>query len=118
METKFFTFSQNNSGGSFDHDDQDGIGLAVIIEAQNSDHACDRAERIGLYFNGCADGRDCPCCGDRWHVPYSDGTSEPEIFGEKYAACGDGDEPYIDWGIPSYVHFIGGEFKKIRKVKP
>ena len=50
IETKFYTFSQNNSGGSFVTDSIRGIGEYVIIEALNSNDANDRAERIGLYF--------------------------------------------------------------------
>lgn len=108
MNTKFFTFRQNNSGGRFHHRPEDGIGFAVIVEAQNANHAKDRAERIGLYFDGCAKGFDCSCCGDRWsgYLDDSDGTDKPEIYGEEYAPC----EP----GIPSYVHFIGGAFKPIK----
>lgn len=115
--SKFYTFIQNNSGGHFHHDPKEGIGARVIIEAQNAAHALDRAERIGLYFNGCQDGRDCSCCGDRWsgYLDDSDGTDEPEIYGEKYAPCEAGDKPYIYFGLPSYVHYIGGEFKAIKE---
>lgn len=119
MDTKFYTFRQNNSGGSFDHFPEDGIGVAVIVEAQNFSQALDRAERIGLYFNGCDTGRDCSCCGDRWSEPWSeDGTERPEIYGEEYAACAEGDEPYLYWGLPSYIHFIGGEFRPAKRVAP
>ena len=70
--TKWFGFKQNNSGGSFDHDPESGIGYAIYVEADDAEHANYRAKRIGLYFNGCASGRDCSCCGDRW----SEATAE------------------------------------------
>jgi hypothetical protein len=72
----FFTFSQNNSGGAFHTDLDDGIAEYVIIEAANADEANDKAERIGLYFDGVDDERDCPCCGDRWY-PVSDRDADP-----------------------------------------
>lgn len=120
MDTKFYTFNQNNSGGWFDHEELEGIGHYVVVEATDANHALDRAERIGLYFNGCDTGRDCPCCGDRWSdfQRDEDGTDSPEVYGEKYVACESDDEAYISWGIPSYVHYIGGEFKKLKKAAP
>lgn len=66
MKTKYFEFNQNNSGGSFEVDEKAGIGHSVIIEANNAIHANAIAENIGIYFNGCDSGSDCPCCGDRW----------------------------------------------------
>lgn len=73
----FFHFDQNNSGGSFDP-----IGINIIVEADNFQEANDRAEEFGLYFNGCDDGIDCPCCGDRWYEQYDDedGMEVPSIY--------------------------------------
>lgn len=74
----FYTFSQNNSGGSF-------VGpLYVVIEANSAEEANRLAEeKAGVYFNGCSDGRDCSCCGDRWSPRWSDdcGTEQPESYG-------------------------------------
>lgn len=72
----FYTFVQNNSGGSF-------FGPHyVIIEANTAEEANNIAESHGIYFNGCEDGKDCSCCGDRWH-PANDeyGTESPQIYG-------------------------------------
>ena len=63
---RFYEFVQNNSGGSFDTNHAKGIGQRVWIQATSADHANDVAEKIGLYFDGCTDGKDCNCCGDRW----------------------------------------------------
>lgn len=79
VKTKFFEFSQNNSGGSFDIDDERGIGPRVWIEAVDFDHANALAERLGLYFGGVSDGRDCECCGDRWCSAWGDGSETPDI---------------------------------------
>lgn len=54
----FYTFAQNNSGGSF-----------VI------------AESIGIYFDGVECDLDCECCGDRWSR-YCDENDEPLINGQ------------------------------------
>lgn len=75
----FFTYNQNNSGGSFDYSD-DGISHYVIIEADTAAEANARAERIGLYFDG--EG-DCSCCGDRWSEAWEDdGDDVPSVYGE------------------------------------
>lgn len=72
---KFFEFSQNNSGGSFD-----GFARFVFIQARNADDANARAEKLGLYFDGCENGIDCDCCGDRWSRVYDeDGVAEEEL---------------------------------------
>ena len=75
--TMFYNYNQNNSGGSFDFDEDKGITLYVIIEAVDDTMANHRAEAIGLYFDGVG---DCECCGDRWCPPYEDGTEEPMLY--------------------------------------
>ena len=65
---KFYTFRQNNSGGRFKQNNE--VDIKVVIEANNAEHANKRAEEIGIYFDGCSKGIDCPCCGDRWYEVY------------------------------------------------
>ena len=78
---KFYTFTQNNSGGSFTLDEADGITHFVIVEAHSADEANSKAIGLGLYFDGSG---DCPCCGDRWSEQWddSDGHPTPQIYGE------------------------------------
>lgn len=120
IQTKFFAFRQNNSGGSFDHEPSEGIGLTVWVEAVDAAHANARAELIGLYFNGCQDGRDCSCCGDRWYEAYS-GDSDikdfPSLYGEQWRDVKEDESPTLDWNIPSYIHRMDGSFKAAIKVK-
>jgi len=73
----YFTFSQNNSGGSFITNDL--VCHYVIIEATTAEQANNLAETHGIYFDGES---DCPCCGNRWSQQWddSDGTSEPTIY--------------------------------------
>lgn len=105
-------FSQNNSGGRFDVDDKGGIAEYVIVEAGSADEANDRAEGLGLYFNGTDDGGpDCPCCGDRWcRVSESDGASEPMIYGGVVVACVDRASAKDGYRNTAYVHPKVGAF--------
>lgn len=61
----FYLFDQNNSGGGFDVDED--IAHRVVIEADSEEAAEEKAFSIGIYYNGCDEGRDCECCGDRWY---------------------------------------------------
>jgi hypothetical protein len=79
----FFTFTQSNSGGDFHTDLAEGIAEFVIIEAANADEANDKAERIGIYFDGVSSGADCPCCGSRWYrVSDRDADPTPLVYGK------------------------------------
>jgi hypothetical protein len=59
VETKWYRFRQNNSGGSFREP-----AVTVYIEAIDAAQANARAEDLDIYFSG--EG-DCECCGARWH---------------------------------------------------
>jgi hypothetical protein len=78
---KWFTFRQNNSGGSFTVNND--VDTNVIVQAHNADEANELAQRVGIYFSGVADGIDCECCGDRWSTIWSndEGTDVPSIYG-------------------------------------
>ena len=107
--TKFYQFSQNNSGGFFKNDHKSGIAEYVIIEASSAKQANKLAESIGIYFDGCVLGVDCGCCGDRWYsVDESDGDAVPTIYGESIAEWVE-NETVIPKG---YVHYLNGTLKK------
>lgn len=108
MKTKFYTYHQNNSGGSFNKNPNKGIDEYVIVEAESASDADDRAESIGLYFNGCNEGIDCSCCGDRWYPasPY-DANDEPLVFSYKLAETGDDNSSSV------FVHYMDGSFKEM-----
>ena len=73
----FYTFDQNNSGGSFVRNNR--LAEYVIIEADSAKEANSRAEDIGIYFGG---EDDCPCCGDRWYEANDcNADNEPSIHG-------------------------------------
>lgn len=73
---KWFAFSQNNSGGFFE--DDENVCEIVLIQAENAALAVAKADTFMDNSNS------CPCCGDRWSfwVDDSDGRDTPEYFGE------------------------------------
>jgi|SRR5690242_6401892 len=81
QETRFYFFRQNNSGGMFYYDDA-GISTYVIVEARDVNQANQIAQNKGIYFDGCYDGRDCNCCGDRWYEAYAPGMTREEMVSE------------------------------------
>lgn len=101
VETRFWTVTQNNSGGIFDHDPAKGIGYALCVEAVDANHARGRMERIADSYPA---SYDCPCCGDRWSFYlYGDGDEEPRLYSEPLRG---------GWGIPSYVHYLDGRIEE------
>jgi hypothetical protein len=110
VQTKFYTYSQNNSGGSFDQNEN--IAEYVIIEATSAADADRRAEEVGIYFNGCATGSDCSCCGDRWNEAYGEGDTSPSIYGSPV-----GDEYVSKYGFSLrnsiIIHYYDGTKKTI-----
>lgn len=77
----FWHVSQNNSGGSFDFNEEYGITHHLVIEAPNVNAAnAIYNYLINSYPNR---GGDCPCCGDRWGDElYGDGKETPMVYGQ------------------------------------
>ncbi len=113
----YYDYRQNNSGGSFDIDDR--VTVNVIIEANSAEEADAMAETKGLYFDGCDDGPDCSCCGDRWYRAWDgDGKAVPEIYSQPAAAFVSGNE--FSWagvGKPA-VHIYHLDGRKETLVQP
>ncbi len=110
--TRFFHYPQNNSGGSFSYDLHKGITHHVIIEAVNYSAANERAEQIGLYWNGCEAGTDCECCGDRWSPLWKSdkGEETPKVYGQPVAQV----KELFAWMKPGReiaVHYLNGKVK-------
>jgi hypothetical protein len=83
QEKKFYSFRQNNSGGFF-KELENGM-FHLIVEANSAQEANEIAQEQGVYFNGCEDGLDCECCGDRWYT-----TSEYNVVNEDELSDYDG----------------------------
>jgi len=63
MTSKFFVYSQNNSGGYYV---QDGVvDQVVVVEADNADDADSRASKKGVFSY-----HYCDCCGPRFCGQY------------------------------------------------
>ena len=71
IQTKFYEFSQNNSGGHFDVDEN--VCHRVIIEAMDEKHAVALFEPMIENQSG-----SCPCCGDRWSPEYANAINLDE----------------------------------------
>lgn len=102
----YFEFTQNNTGGSFDIDDERGIGPRVWIAADDAGHANYRAQRIGLYWDGVSAGMDCPCCGDRWYEQFSDDNGEPSPSPNQ--------DYDFRWHDTVYVHERDGQIVRLK----
>lgn len=113
----FYTYSQNNSGGSFVV--TDNLANYVIIEAADPKEADYKLTRLGGYFDGCAKGNDCECCGDRWYpqdTPWSDneGYSEPSYYGMSLEEYSTKERKRIKWTNPSIIiHYSDGRKESI-----
>lgn len=103
----FFTFSQNNSGGSFDLDKGKGVTHWVIIESDTAAEANDKMLDLVGDFEG-GQGGYCPCCGERWHeVGDNDKSDEPMIYSSpalKEGAAG----VWMDKGFNVAIHYKDG----------
>ena len=105
----FYHYPQNNSGGRFNFDREKGITHHVVIEAENASLADRRAESIGLYFDGKG---DCPCCGDRWHEAYGEGTEEPSVYDRLLGVVNKNNGGgWMKVGYETVVHFADGTMK-------
>lgn len=107
----FYTYRQNNSGGVFDVDEN--VKHYVIIEADSAKEADEKAESIGLYFDGVEKGIDCPCCGDRWDKADDpdfgiNGTEKPEIYG-KSALKFIKENEFTIWKEEAIVYYKNGK---------
>lgn len=89
METRFYEFSQNNSGGTFVVDDK--LCHRLYIEAETKNQAIRIAEDLGCYWDGCESGEDCTCCGDRWYrdPDIIDIKRLSKVYGEKFDSIED-----------------------------
>lgn len=106
----WYEYDQNNSGGFFDIDDAKGIGPRVWIEAENAADADAKAMRLGIYFDGVADGMDCSCCGDRWYSAnmwYKENSGKEELdINAQYD---------FNWHDTVYAHHVDGSLTRITK---
>ena len=104
----FYTYRQNNSGGSFIINDT--LTVNVIIEAPSPRMADAKMEDLGADFSR---GYDCSCCGNRWDTARGEGDDTPLIYGsppEEYLT-----QPYTTlWAPPGrnvVIYYLNGETK-------
>lgn len=114
---KWYCYDQNNSGGSFRKP-----AVHMFVEAESWVEADERAVTVGVYFDGCSDGRDCSCCGDRWYSSeYQKASDAPTVYGAPAVSFVSGwespDVPsvllYANDGTKTIVR--NGKAKKVRQ---
>ena len=107
-KTKYWTFIQNNSGGYFVQDHENGVCEYVIVEACTAKDAIAKLEKIGTNVDGFWS--YCVCCGERWYTRLddSDGTVDPQIYGK-----GVYEETSIAFRQKAYIHRIDGTVKLV-----
>lgn len=97
----FYTFRQNNSGGSY-------LGPVLLcVECDSLDDANVQAERHGFQF-GMAN--SCPCCGPRWSCAYDQDslTETPTYYSGLLTDSGKSWEVYYRDGLK----FSGGKNRR------
>ena len=118
---KYFSYRQNNSGGDFIVDEDDLIATYVIIQATDGEDANRRAIAHGLYFDGIRKGRDCECCGDRWHEVWRDeeGMEEPTAYPPELIEHTVDSDPFAKPGdLVAVVVHVSGQVDLYRKGGP
>lgn len=110
-EAVWFEYRQNNSGGSFVTNDD--VSIYVLIQADDRVSANQKAEEVGIYFNGVSNGRDCGCCGDRWSKPWD----ELEEF-SVYSWTGKGGSRKIYDNVLDYAQALADGYMRAKKGKP
>lgn len=113
----FWSFRQNNTGGDFHYNEALGLSVLVVVEADTWCEANERAENIGVYFDGCEYGLDCPCCGDRWYPQtiYDGGDAVPSRYGDDPLVEYDQSvhRGYLECTIPAFVHYRDGTIRSM-----
>jgi len=115
--TKFYGFTQNNSGGSFV--ENESLCHRLFIEAESLGEAIDKAEELGCYWGGVEAGIDCPCCGDRWDTYCIEYTfpfkfSSKVTFNTIEEAAQYLANNYISWTKPDgRIFYLDGSVKEI-----
>lgn len=113
----FYTYRQNNSGGVFKVNDN--VKHYVIIEADSAKEADEKAESIGIYFDGVKKDIDCPCCGNRWSKADDpdfgiEGTKEPEIYGQRVLKFFK-ESGWSLWKEEAIVYYKSGKVRVIKE---
>lgn len=106
--SKFYTYRQNNSGGSFVYDKTKGISINVIVEANSKEEADNKAEQIGLYWNGVEEGYDCGCCGDRWSNFYIETKDTPQVWDQDVSTEYKTDYIWMKNKEEVFIHYLDG----------
>lgn len=114
MALNFYKFRQNNTYGQ--RQTVEGVlGYAVYVQAYTAASANEIAQGLGIYFDGCASGLDCECCGDRWsRADEGEGEEAPLMYGEPLEEAA---KKRFWSNLPVYVHYRDGRVVEFRQPK-
>ena len=101
VKTKFYTFSQNNSGGYFVQDEHAGVCEEVVVEAQSPEDAWSILHHIGENVSGFWE--FCQCCGERWSEPWGDDGTESLVIDTKKTYFRE----------KAFIHYYDGRIERI-----
>lgn len=101
IETKFFEFVQNNSGGKFDVNDD--VCGRVLIEAIDKNHAVSKI--MPMIENQSA---SCDCCGDRWDLYDIESFDNSDDYVELIRSFN-----WVRTSPEIIIHFLDGSKKTI-----
>jgi hypothetical protein len=102
VNTKFYTFRQNNSGG-YDIINDD-VAKYLIIEATSATEAINSMYQVTKNYS-----EYCSCCGERWssYLDDEDGTDDPMVYDRKVKEI----EP--EYGGSVIIYYFDGSKEKL-----
>lgn len=104
----FVTLSQNNSGGYFINDEDNGVCEYLIIEADNYNEFKNKLNEIANKVDGFYD--YCDCCGKRWDIDEDciDFNNELLIYDESVYTI---NKQYFR--EKCFIHYKNGNIEKV-----
>lgn len=105
---KFFTFTQNNSGGY--NIINDVVAKNLIIESENAEEAITEMFDITSSYSSY-----CGCCGERWNdlIDDEDGEDKPMVYDIFYDTNVPAEELDGQMKQETIIYYSSGETRKL-----
>ena len=92
--------------------------INVIVEANSKEEADNKAESIGLYWNGVDEGHDCKCCGNRWPNCYIDVNDTPHVWDQDVSTSYTTNYIWMKNKEEVFIHYLDGKVNGHIATKP